>query len=379
MATLRSTLPLPLALVASVGPLAWSCAPPAPAGDPSRTVASAALAPLTAPTATDPASEHVCTEIVGLDNIALTFDGGRTLVRSGHRVGKVTSKVVSLGAPYTLAAIGGGEVFVSVDGGCHWASRAPASAYDLGEGQAGLAFAWNANDAFAINVEGSRTVTLPAGPAFVAPDVVTRGRVTALGSEGGVFDSRDEGGTWQKVGNVDRVDAHLIVALAPGDSDHMLVADTRGSPVELTRDGGRTWTASTGTAHPTGLYFERDAHVAWSFGTELDRSVDGGASFTRVATPVPSGHGDLVLAGAQADPDALVFVGSDTKLHTRFILRFDPRSFQSTQQMLPIDAGHSLTDSESASDVVTSATFVPGEASALCLEITRQNAYRRPY
>jgi hypothetical protein len=182
---------------------------------------------LAAPMGTDPASGPVCTEIVGLDNVTLTFDGGKTLVQGRHGAGKQASRLVSLGAPYTLAALGGGELFISVDGGCHWTSRATTAALGIGEGQGGLAYGWSANDVFAITVDGARTLKVPAGLTHVEADPANKARLTALGWNGTVWSSTDGGDTWQKVGLVSELD-QLVVAFAPGEFDHALLGDRRG-------------------------------------------------------------------------------------------------------------------------------------------------------
>ena len=132
------------------------------------------LPPSRLPTATD-ATSHVCTEIVGLDNIVLSFDGGTTLVQSKTPRAPAVQVygLVALGTPFALAALVRGwdeftdwrsrELFVSIDGGCHWLNRGKVHAEEIAEGNEGLAYAGGDGGVYAVTRDGARKLNSPPG------------------------------------------------------------------------------------------------------------------------------------------------------------------------------------------------------------------------
>jgi hypothetical protein len=338
--------------------------------------------------ATDPASGHVCTEIIGLSDVALTFDGGKTLVQSRRpRSGVKLVYVVSLGAPYTLAALvtpldgPNPELFISTDGGCHWTSRGHKEALHVAAGHDGIAYAW-AHELLAVSAGAVRQLGPPPGTIDdLAVDVADSRHIRFAGPDG-VFDSTDGAASWRKVGDIASPSNTPAFAFAPADLNHVLYSRERfpeavqmePPPIQLSRDGGRSWARSTGNGRAGELFLSADGSTAWSFGPTFYRSVDGGASFAKVATPIPSLAGDVAWVGAQDDPNVLVLAGYETPIKgtwSTFLLRFDLHSFEWKRQLLPLDAGRFNDGYTTTSESVRGATFVPGETSAICLGITR--------
>jgi hypothetical protein len=326
---------------------------------------------------------------VGPPSIVLSFDGGKTLVQSRTPRTDNTEVygLVSLGKPYTLAALVGAsmpydprELFVSVDGGCHWTRRGTTWAYRIAEGRDGVAYAWDARAIFAITADTVRRLTAPPGTlVHVEADVADSRHLRVLG-EAGVFDSADGGSSWRKVGVGVHVgnglpSAFPTVAFAEKDLDHILFGGFY-DPIRYTRDGGRTWATSVGAERAGDLRLSPDGRVAWSVWSSVFRSTDGGATFAEVANVV-QGHADVALFGAQPDPHALVYAVAKDSPRSRFVVRFDVRSFQWTTQLLPINPGKDTRPYEDAgSEVVSAGTFVPGEPLALCLGIRRIGPWR---
>jgi hypothetical protein len=399
-----------LPILASLTPTCRRSAPPPPATAtaPSASASSptsASAAPLAWPAfpllphrATDPASGHPCTEIDGPANLALSFDGGKTLVqsRTPRREDVKVEAVVALGTPYTLAALifdGSPELFVSVDGGCRWVSGGRISAHHMVEGRHGVAHAWLGDDSiFAIAPDSVRPLKAPADVDYVEVDSENDNhlRVLARGKQG-VFESVDGGRVWRRIGAIGWVDNDWAVSTTDGDMDHLLIRATRGRPLWMTRDGGRTWVTPAGIPHGDEdlPLLSRGGQVAWSFGKQIFRSTDGGATFTKVAhvTTPDEGrtHFDFFLFGAQADADVLVFSVLEDRSpahlrvpeeHSQFVLRFDTKSYRWTKQILPIDPG----DRTGGNEIVTSGTLVPGEPTTLCLGISKRGPepQRRP-
>jgi hypothetical protein len=98
------------------------------------------------------------------------------------------------------------------------------------------------------------------------------------------------------------------------------------------------------------------------------------ARASKVATPIPSLAGDVVLVQGQVDSNVLVLTGNDapmTGAWSTFVLRLDVHSFEWTKQLLPLDAGKFNDGYTTPSERVFDATFIPGEGSAMCLGISR--------
>jgi hypothetical protein len=334
--------------------------------------------------ATDPASGHPCTEVVGLPSIVLVFDDGRTLVQSRTPRDPATKVVgvVSLGTPYALAAIvddsHSRDLFISVDGGCHWTDRGKLGEAGLTEGHDGIAYAWG-GISYAVSVNSVRPLRAP--PAWhIAVDSADRERLTVM-SDRDVFKTSDGGETWQKVGALpaEALRGWESVAVAPSDTSHVLYSDNEGR-VYLTRDGGGSWVRPAGPVRGMTLWIALDGQQAWSFGPLFFRSTDGGATFEEV--PAPEGahldkeDSDIVLLGAQPDSRVLTFAAKDAGSH--FLLRFDPKSLQSTKLPIGLAPGN-WPDRRSqptangppvgGGDWVVAGTFVPGEPGVICLAV----------
>jgi hypothetical protein len=257
-------------------------------------------------------------------------------------------------------------------------------ARDIIAGRDGVAYAWN-HSLYAISVSSVRNMgKMPAWESHLAIDGANPRHLLAIGgeSEGDVFDSTDAGETWQPVSHVAYPSMYADLAVAPDRMDRVLYTpyyihagpNARNIPIEVSADSGRTWRSSSAGGLEGTLLVEPGGQTAWSFGTRIYRSTDGGQSFTKVATPMPSDAGLVVLAGAQPNSNEAVLAAweNDNAKRSRFLIKFNLRSFQWTTQLLPLDPGKLNDGSTTASEVVTSATFVPGETSGLCLGIERR-------
>ncbi len=216
-----------------------AAAPPGPAvitSVPSGAPTSpTAYPPLPPSTATDPASGHVCTESSGSTTVALTFDGRGTLVqsRTPRRAYAQVYGLVALGTPYALPAIAGPlafegvrELFISVDGGCHWTSRGPINATSLTSGRDGVAYAAGER-VYVITTAGSRPSGRPPGlMSHLVADISERNHLRFIGPDG-VLDSTDTGETWRKIGDVGPILEHAPFAFAGNDLDHILYSRDR--------------------------------------------------------------------------------------------------------------------------------------------------------
>jgi hypothetical protein len=229
---------------------------------------------------------------------------------------------------------------------------------------------------YAVTADDVRTVKGPPGYVeFIAVDAHNKNHLRTVGGDG-TFDSRNGGASWRNLGGVRWSTDRPRVVFAPHDLDHILMGPAFGAPMQVTRNAGRTWVRSTGPARAADLWFAPDGRVAWSFGSTFFRSEDGGASFAKVVTSVPltplfEGTDNVVLLGAQQDPDVFVVAAWDEA--SNFILRFDTKSLQSTRQTLPLDRGECPPrcryEPRRSYERVSAATLVPGEAGALCLGI----------
>jgi hypothetical protein len=335
--------------------------------------------------ATNPGSGHECKEIVGLDNIALTFDGGKTLVRSRTpvKVGPRLHDLVSLGSPYALAALvedingRNTQLFLSTDGGCSWTSRGEVPVEQIVEGHDGTAYGWGDKVIFAVSVGGIRRFDTPYFLFYLHADPARPGYLR-------VFDDQaihevqlppesGEAPTWTRVGPPKEIFLHEgHLATDPHDWNHLLLSVGLERDVELTRDGGRTWRRATypmtKTLFTAGLTFEGDGATAWWFTEPFAKSVDGGESFTPV--PSPTGFGYNLMLEAPPDEARPVFWWADGR--SRGLLTFDTRSLLATMQPLPLEPQIDRPGYRPEFTQVRAGTFVPGEGTAICLGLQRE-------
>ena len=204
------------------------------------------------------------------ENVIRSTDGGATwLDRTPPLAAPISGQGIAVdpGDSNTVIAVfggafGGGEVWVSTDGGDSWSDRS-----------AGLPD----NPMQAVVYDGTRLL-VGGGQAFGSEFV-------------GLYESTDLGMTWTPLhDNTWPVLIVYSIAVDPSDSQTILVA-TDGSGVHRTTDGGATWEISVGgTAGLAGrsLRFAPGSSTELFLGTSslaVFRSTDGGDTF------VSSSHG----------------------------------------------------------------------------------------
>jgi len=329
--------------------------------------------------ATDPpVGGHVCTEIAGPPSLALTSDWGKTLVQSRTpRDGLARVEgVVALGTPNALVALIGNhrqrgvhELYLSVDGGCHWESRGNIAADHLFAGRDGVAYAVGP-ELYAISARDvEKRATPPESFQGLAVDETDPKHVRSLGHQH-VFDSTDRGATWVQiadleVGEVDRPGG--IVFGGRGLDQIVAMGSPERDPRE-THDGGRHWVTSTGCPHCYNGVFAPDGRTVWGLGMQLFRSTDGGATFALAANPFPPNG--VLLVGSHPDPDTLLLSQGGTVPSA--LVRVDLRSLTSIRQELPLLWDLKEEHDPHVSEHVVAATFVPGAPGLVCLGIDRE-------
>ncbi|MGD2067074.1 MAG: glycosyl hydrolase, partial [Gemmatimonadota bacterium] len=244
--------------------------------------------------------------------------------------GRIADIAVSPADPSTwYVAVGSGNLWKTVNAGITWTPVFDdRSSYSLGT--------------VAVDPSNPDVVWLGTGENV-------SGRHVAWGD--GVYRSGDAGRTWRRAG-LERSEHVGRILVDPRDGDVVLVAaegplwspgGQRG--VFRTTDGGETWEAvleideDTGVTdlerHPTDpdvLYaaaYQRRRHV-WGFlaggpSSGIWKSTDGGATWRRVETGLPSGDvGKIGLAVTPADPDR-VYATVEAQPPERGFYRSDDR------------------------------------------------------
>jgi photosystem II stability/assembly factor-like uncharacterized protein len=270
-----------------------------------------------------------CRAVEGLPAVTFTRDAGATVAPNTqplHGIG-YTNGLAALDAN-TLLAAHNQNVYLSTNGGCSW-RFAGAVGFDfppsITAAKNGVAYVWSDNrEGIARYASGTLTnLKVPVAAVGLGVDAATSSRVRIGGSDGSIWDSVDSGATWSLRGNVPRQQFGLFyrAAFDPHNLDHILIGTASGGAY-LSRDGGITWTSSTGLS-ATGranafniVISPADPNVAWIAGLDLAddvkgiyRCTDGGQSFKRV---IKEGIVTLVngptMAAHPSDPNVLYFV-----------------------------------------------------------------------
>ena len=181
-------------------------------------------------------------------------------------------------------------------------------------------------------------------------------RVFAAGSEAAhdsaIYRSDDGGSTWQRISDSPGPDFIDVLAVDPRDPDRLFVttihAGFSGFTTRLFRsvDGGVSWSlrqSQFGFASTAEIVFDptdpRIVYVAWHSLASVQRSIDGGETFTDFPAPFSAD----VLAAA---PDGSLVAGSDRSIfvsHDRAQSwsAAAPAPFQCPVRSLAIDANDS--------------------------------------
>ena len=197
------------------------------------------------------------------------------------------------------------------------------------------------------------------GILAIAPDPAFPNIVHVATEGGGVFRSTDNGTTWRAGVGFPTVETHTL-EIAPSNR-RILYAGTAKNGVFKSLDGGLTWSATSVIEETIGIskrvtglaVSPRDPRVAYvmvsGFPRTLHKTIDGGASWTRIDTP-----GVALPAGLRIDP-----VAPET------LYAFGPALIKST------DGGHTWTHIE---PVVPGAIGPSFSLEALDLRIDPKNA-----
>ncbi|HEY3561335.1 MAG TPA: hypothetical protein VGL05_27915 [Kribbella sp.] len=266
-----------------------------------------------------------CGKVYGDGSVTFTETDGQVLAATTGTLQPVTyAKVAALQEPNTLISIGRQSVQRSSDAGCSWQllDKTPddLSAYDVQPGPGDSAYIYGVNDQPIYRVHGSQVTTV-LGPVewngLAALDA-RPGRLRVVSGDGQIYDSADDGVSWQRVGVPAASDLFLYDAVVdPRNPDHIVIG-VMSDGVYVTYDAGRSWTRSRPVERVNAFSLAMspaDPSKVWMEGYDRDRatrfiweSTDGGLKFREVldqsrATLI---NGNRMWA-SPVDPDLLYF------------------------------------------------------------------------
>jgi photosystem II stability/assembly factor-like uncharacterized protein len=244
-----------------------------------------------------PIASLACTQVTGFPAIAVSVDGGNSVLpqtegAEGFQIH--TFGLTATAAPDRLLAVTGRVLLSSGDAGCSWTADARLTFPDHLYRFASEGWAWSplSSALFRIGDEGieQRVAPVPLPTTFFADGA----HLATADDQGRIWRSGDAGRTW--------VPSAIAPARAPlyslaFASRHHAIATGMADGAHVTFDGGETWARSTGV---DGLNLFRvaispiDTNVIWGLGLDpratpkpqraIYRSEDGGKSFRRVVT-----------------------------------------------------------------------------------------------
>ncbi|MGW6201065.1 WD40/YVTN/BNR-like repeat-containing protein [Kribbella sp. NPDC055110] len=266
-----------------------------------------------------------CGKVYGDGSVTFTETDGQVLAGTTGKLLAVTyAKVAALEEPNTLVSIGKQTIQRSSDAGCSWQllDKTPddLSTYDVQPGPGGSAYVYSVNDQPIHRVHGSQVTTVlgPVQWGGLAALDARPGRLRAVAGDGQLYDSSNDGETWQRVGVPPARDLFLYDAVVdPRNPDHV-VAGVMSDGVYVTFDGGRTWTRSRPVERVNAFSLAispADPSKVWMEGYDRDRSTryiwestDGGQKFREV---LDQSRADLIngnkMWASPVDPDLLYF------------------------------------------------------------------------
>jgi hypothetical protein len=275
-----------------------------------------------------------CTVVRGLAPMLLSTDGGKTF---GGNEAPIPTNVFVRG----VAALDASTVLVATidalyqsnDGGCTYGAIASLSGVDLpptiAAAGASRAFIWS-RETLSRWDRGSVTPLVPPVQTIQALGVNARNpdHVRIVDGRSNMWESRDAGGTWSRRGAAETAGPY-DVAFDPNDFDHAVRST---GAIQMSRDGGETWTAS---ATPSDVVYDVafspvDPAVVWACGylmglnkEALLVSDDGGASF-RVAAFTAVAHDNGILVPSPREAERVIWLSGNG------LRAFDLRSGQVT-------------------------------------------------
>ncbi|WP_427889529.1 VPS10 domain-containing protein [Kribbella sp. GL6] len=292
-----------------------------------------------------------CGKVYGDGSVTFTDTDGQVLANTTGTLQAVTyAKVAALQEPNTLISIGQRSIQRSSDAGCSWQllDKSPddLSTYDVQAGPGDSAYIYSVNDQPIYRVHGSQ-VTSTLGPVewngLAALDA-RAGRLRAVSTDGQIYDSTDDGTTWQRAGVPAAPDLFLYDAVVdPRNPDHIVVG-VMSDGVYTTYDGGRSWTRARAVERVNAFSLTispADPSKVWLEGYDRDRSTrfiwqsdDGGLKFREV---LDQSRADLIngnrMWASPVDPDLLYFsYGTSFANFGADLYRFVPSTGALTKQ-----------------------------------------------
>ncbi len=292
-----------------------------------------------------------CSMIMGTPAVTFTHDHGATLAPTAERLSGIgyTYGLAALDTAGTLLAWHKSDLLISTDHGCSW--RVVASFEDpemfpprIAAAKGGGAYAWSDNRSFLVRYDGRGAAKLKQPGAFagLGVDAADADHLRTGGTDGSIWDSRDGGATWSRIGVLSAGSSPVIFyrfAFDPSNLDH-IVAGTAVAGAYVTFDGGRSWQRSSNLSSGMNVFeivvSPADPSVVWAEGIDLGPerrhiylSRDGGASFRTVVDQSDSVHliNGNIMAAHPLLPDVLYFVfGTYFQNHGTDLYRFDAAS-----------------------------------------------------
>lgn len=319
-----------------------------------------------------------CGKVYGDGSVTFTETDGQVLAGTTGTLQPVTyAKVAALQEPNTLISIGRQAIQRSSDAGCSFQllDKAPddLSTYDVQPGPGDSAYIYSVNDQPIYRVHGSQ-VTRVLGPVewngLAALDA-RPGQLRVVSGDGQIYDSTDDGVSWQRVGVPAAADLFLYDAVVdPRNPDHIVIG-VMSDGVYVTYDGGRTWTRSRPVERVNAFSLAMspaDPSKVWMEGYDRDRSTrfiwestDGGLKFREVldqsrATLINGNH----MWASPVDPDLLYFsYGTSFANFGADLYRFVPST-------------GALTKNHNTNDGIPSLAFNPSNPRILYLGLAEE-------
>ncbi|TCO34420.1 hypothetical protein EV652_102486 [Kribbella steppae] len=319
-----------------------------------------------------------CDTVYGDGSVTITETDGATLAPTTEKLQAVTyAKVAALEEPNTLITIGRQSIQRSSDAGCSWQllDKAPddLSAYDVQPGPGDTAYIYSVNDQPIHRVKGSVVTTVqgPVNGSGLAALVAAPGRLRVVAGDGQLYDSYDDGLSWQPIGVPAARDLFLYDAVVdPRNHDHIVIG-VMSDGVYVTDDGGRSWIRSKPVSRVNAFSLAispADPSKVWMEGYDRDRSTrfiwesaDGGLKFEPVldqsrATLI---NGNKMWA-SPVDPDLLYFsYGTSFANYGADLYRFRPSTGELTKQ-------------HNRNDGIPSLAFSPADPTILYLGLAEE-------
>lgn len=318
-----------------------------------------------------------CDTVYGDGSVTITRSDGAELAPTTEKLRPVTyAKVAALQEPNVLIAIGRQSIQRSHDAGCSWQQldKAPddLATYDVAPGPADTAYVYSVNDPPIHRVKGTQVSTV-AGPveggglsAFAA----LPGRLRVVAGDGQLYDSTDDGVSWQRIGVPAARDLFVYNAVIdPRDPGHIVIG-VMSEGVFVTFDAGRTWHHSDPVTRVNAFSLAispADPSIVWMEGYDpvtarhIWLSKDGGLKFE----PVLDGSRATLYNGNEmwaspVDPDLLYFsYGTSFAGYGADLYRFRPSTGELTKQ-------------HNNHDGIPSLAFNPADPSVLYLGLAEE-------